>query len=406
MPGTDIAVTGLGLITPAGTGVEASWRGLLRGRSLAAPDPLLTGLPVDFSCAVPDFDADAVLGRRLSWRLDRFVHLGLAAARQAVADAGLDPDTWPSQRVAVVLGVGSNSLERYETAFRLLREDRIEDASPLSLPRSVPNMLAGEVGLDLGARGPNFTTNSACASGATAIGVARDLLRAGVCDIAITGGSESGRARGAAAFFGRMGALSQRRPPRTASRPFDADRSGFVLGEGAAVLVLERAADAAQRRAPVRAYLSGYGASADAYHFTSPHPQGLGAEAAMLTALADAGLEPDDIGHINAHGTSTVHNDVAESRALRRVFREPPPVTANKSVIGHTLGAAGAIEAAYTVLTLQHRTIPPTANLDKLDPEIDLDIVSGDPRPSSLNAAMSTSFGFGGQNAALLFRSP
>ncbi|MFG2632236.1 beta-ketoacyl-[acyl-carrier-protein] synthase family protein [Streptomyces sp. NPDC048473] len=402
---TEVAVTGAGAVSPAGTGADALWKALADGTSLAVTDPNLAGMAVDFSCRVPEFDADALLGRRLSWRLDRFTHLALVAAREAVTDAALDPTDWDAARVAVVLGVGSNSLQHYDATFDHIRQGRLQKISPLMIPRSAPNVVAGEIAMDLRATGPNFTTSSACASGTTAIGVARDLLRSGACDIAITGGTESGRTPAAAAGFWRMRARSERvGDPRSASRPFDAARDGFVLSEGAGVLVLERATDARARQARIRGYLIGYGASTDAHHFTAPHPEGDGAVQAMRTALRDAALEPGDIGQVNAHGTSTPHNDLAENVALRRVFGSPPPVTANKGVLGHTLGAAGALEAIATLLSLEHQLIPPTANLERLDPAIDLDVVAGVPRPVRMAAAVSNSFGFGGQNAVLVLR--
>ncbi|MEV7198116.1 beta-ketoacyl-[acyl-carrier-protein] synthase family protein [Streptomyces sp. NPDC093510] len=401
----EIAVTGLGLVTPAGHTVEANWAALCRGRSLAATDPDLAGLPVDFSCRVTDFDAETELGRASARRVDRFIQFALVAARRAVADAGLDRRTWEAERVGVVLGVGSNSLSAYVTEFGHLGAGRPGRVSPLALPRSVPSMAAGEVAIDLGVRGPNFTTASACASGATAIGVARDLLRSGTCDIVLAGGSESARSRMTATCFTRMRALSRRRAePDLASRPFDAQRDGFVLGEGAGILVLERARAARARRAPVLALLRGYGAGADAHHPIAPHPQGDGAVRAIHTALADAGCGPGNVGHINAHGTSTPLNDAAEARALVRVFGDDgPPVTASKGVIGHALGAAGAIQAAYTVLALRHAAVPPVANFDGHDGDRKLDIVAGRPRPTRGDAGISCSFGFGGQNAVLLF---
>ncbi|MBZ4321427.1 beta-ketoacyl-[acyl-carrier-protein] synthase family protein [Streptomyces huiliensis] len=400
----EIAVTGLGLVTPAGHTAEANWAALCRGRSLATPDPELAGLPVDFSCQVTGFDAAAELGRSLARRVDRFIQFALTAARRAVADAALDTGTWPAERVGIVLGVGSNSLSTYITEFGHLGADRPERVSPLALPRSVPSMAAGEVAIDLGARGPNFTVSSACASGATAIGVARDLLRSGTCDIVLAGGSESARSRMTAICFTRMRALSRRRgQPQLASRPFDAARDGFVLGEGAAVLVLERLSDARARGAPVHAVLRGYGAGADAHHPVAPHPDGAGAERVIRAALEDAAGAPGDVGLVHAHGTSTVLNDAAEAAALTRVFGADTPVTAAKGVIGHALGAAGAIQAAYTVLSLRHRTVPPVANFQGQDGDHKLDIVADQPRPMVGKAGLSCSFGFGGQNAVLLF---
>lgn len=402
--GEPVAVTGIGLLTAAGCDLETNWKNLCTGRSLAAKNPEFEGLAVDISCDVPDFDPSAELGGRLTRRLDRFAHLGLAAARRAVLDADLHIEDGPAERVGVVLGVGSNSLRTYVTEFTRLGQGRPAAVSPLALPRSVPNMLAGEIALDTGARGPNFTVSSACASGSNALGVARGMLLGGVCDVVLAGGSESW-SRMSAVCFSQMGALSRRTDrPFLASRPFDRDRDGFVLGEGAAVLVLEGLGRAQARGARPRALLCGYGASADAYHPTAPHPEGAGAEQAVRQALADAGCVPDGIGHINAHGTSTVLGDAAEALMLRRVFHGGvPPVTATKSIIGHTMGAAGAVEAAVTVLALERQSVPPTANLDEQDPGGELDIVTGAPRGVDFTRALSTSSAFGGQNAALVF---
>ncbi|MFF8387503.1 beta-ketoacyl-[acyl-carrier-protein] synthase family protein [Streptomyces kanasensis] len=371
---TDIAVTGIGLVTPAGRTAECTWDGLLDGVPTAARDVRLAGLPVDFSCRVAGFDGPA--------------RLGLAAAREAVADASWPEGGWEGARVAVVLGTGCDPGGG-----------------------AARGVSAAEVSTELGALGPSFVTSGGCASGATAIGVARDLLRAGTCDVAVAGGCDGVPGRAAAAGLGRAGSLSSRTfDPAGASRPFDAERDGFVLGEGAGVLVLERLADARARRARVRAVLSGYGASAEARCVpgrAGVDPQGRGVERAVRAAFADAGLAPEDVDHVNAHGSGGALDDLAEARALRRVFRgTPPPVTAVKSVLGHAGGGAAAVEAACTVLTLQHQAIPPTANLDRLDPEIELDVVVKSPRRRPVRAALSTSFGLGGHSAALLFRTP
>ncbi|WP_306319997.1 MULTISPECIES: beta-ketoacyl synthase [unclassified Streptomyces] len=400
----DVAVTGLGLVTPAGHTREDNWAALCEGRSLAAPDPELAGLPIDFSCQVTGFDPAEELGRPLARRVDRFIQFALVAARRAVADARLSTEGGLGERVGVVLGVGSNCLSTYVTEFGHLGADLPRRVSPLALPRSVPSMAAGEVAIDLGAQGPNFTTASACASGATALGVARDLLRSGTCDVVLAGGSESARSRMTATCFTRMRALSPRHDqPHLASRPFDAARDGFVLGEGAAVLVLERERDARARRADVLALLRGYGAGSDAHHPVAPHPRGDGAVRAIEAALKDAGFGPRDIGLVNAHGTSTTVGDAAEAEALTRVFGDTvPPVTAAKGVIGHSLGASGAIQAAYSVLALRHGTVPPIANFEAQGGDHKIDIVAGQPRPLATGAAVSCAFGFGGQNAVLL----
>ncbi|MEU3504655.1 beta-ketoacyl-[acyl-carrier-protein] synthase family protein, partial [Streptomyces hundungensis] len=349
-------------------------------------------------------DAAGLLGHRLARRLDRFTIFALLAAREAVSDAGLTPNGWDGARIGVVMGVGMGSIQNWQAEFDRLGAHLPERVSPLALPRSLPNMAAAEIALDLGAQGPNLVVSAACASGTSAIGMGRDWLLSGSCDVVLAGGSESARLRMTAACFAQMRALSRRADsPATASRPFDRDRDGFVLGEGAAVLVLERIKDARARRARPQALLAGYGASCDAHHFTAPQPDGDAAARAMRTALSDAGLTPQDIDHVNAHGTATPQGDAAEHNALHQVFRRPPPVTAVKGTIGHAIGGAGAIEAACTVLTLQHQLIPPTANLDTLDPTLDLDVVAKVPLALRMEAAVSNSLGFGGQNAVLAF---
>ncbi len=401
---TDIAITGLGLVTPAGIGVDASWDGVLGGRSAGAKDPALEGIPVDISCRVADFDGTALLGRKVARRLDRFVQMGLVAAREAVADSGLDPESWDGARVGCVIGCGMGGTAVWEQQHRVMLDKGPERVSPLLIPMMIPNMVAGHIAIEFGANGPNLVTATACTSGATAIGVARDLLRTGACDVVITGGTEAAVTPLSIAAFGQMHALSSRvDDPAAASRPFDADRDGFVAAEAAGVLVLERRDDADARGARVRARLLGYGASADAHHITAPDPEGVGVGLAITVALESAGVSPAEVGHINAHGTSTPLNDAAESKVIRRIFGDDaPPVTSTKGVTGHTLGAAGAIEAGFCVRTLETGQIPPTANLDKQDPEIDIDVVHGGPRDAAPEVVMSNSFGFGGQNGVLV----
>ncbi|MFC9054727.1 beta-ketoacyl-[acyl-carrier-protein] synthase family protein [Streptomyces anthocyanicus] len=407
MTDPSLAVTGLGLVTAAGMGVDATWEGVLRGRSAGARDERLAGLPVDIACAVPGLQPARHVDRRSVLIHDRFVQLAIVAAREAVADAGLDPLTWDGARVGVVVGCGLGGVTTWETQHRRLLERGPEAVSALLVPMLVPNMAAGHLAMDLRALGPNLVTATACASGGTALGVAARLLRDGTCDIVVAGGTEAGVSPLMVTGFAQMGALSRRvDDPAAASRPFDADRDGFVIGEGSGMLVLERAADAEARGATVRARLLGHGASADAHHVTAPDPEGAGALRAMEAALAQAGVTGRDIDHVNAHGTSTPLNDAVEAAVLGRLLGDRATVTSAKGVLGHTLGAAGAIEAALTVLSIERSTVPPTANLRRRDSAVDLDVVADAPREQKVELAMSNSFGFGGQNAVLVFASP
>jgi 3-oxoacyl-[acyl-carrier-protein] synthase II len=400
-----VAVTGVGALTPAGPDVRAFWDGLCGGRSFARTLPELSGTPVDFACAVEGIDVDAVIGGRSVWRMARFAKLALIAARQAVADAGLDPLTWDGGRVGVVLGVGVGGVSVLIDNARKLDADGPQAVSPLLVPMMIPNAAAGEVAIALRAKGPSLAPATACASGATAIAIAKDLLATGQCDVVVAGGAESVLTPLVMTAFARMGALSRRTDdPGAASRPFAGDRDGFVLGEGAAMLVLEREAEARARGRVPRALLAGAGSSTDAYHPTAPQPEGLGAQAAIEAALRDAGWSAEDVGHVNAHGTSTPLNDAMEGVLIDRVYPHRPPVTAPKGALGHTLAAAGAIEAVAGVLTLQYGVIPPIANLDAPALEFDLDCVVKEPRAQQVETVVSHSFGFGGHNVALAFR--
>jgi 3-oxoacyl-[acyl-carrier-protein] synthase II len=398
-----VAVTGLGLVTPAGVGTTTTWERVLAGQPTALRHPDLTGLPVDICCPVPDLDVDEILGRRTAWRIDRVTHLALIAAGEALRDAALDPGAWDGARVGVVLGNALGGSRTYEQAYTTVYEQGPEWISPLAMVNGPVNMVAGHLSIRFGALGPNMVVATACASGTSAIGVARQLLTSHACDIVITGASEAPLERVPMAAYARMGALSQRlHDPQSASRPFDADRDGFVAAEGAAILILERAEDARARGAHVHAVVRGYGASADAHHASAPDPDGHGITRAVQAAAADAGMSVADVQHINAHGTSTPLNDLTEGRLIARLYPGQPAVTSAKGVTGHTLGAAGAIEAALTALTVEHGLIPPTANLDKLDPDLDIDVVASSARQTPVQVAVSHSLGFGGQNAALL----
>ncbi|WP_458246873.1 beta-ketoacyl-[acyl-carrier-protein] synthase family protein [Streptomyces sp. MAI_2237] len=404
----DAAVTGIGMVTPAGLGTQASWERITAADGTAArPVPALAEIRARIGCSIPDFDPAAAVGRRKAWRLDRSSQLALAAAAEAVADAGLDPATWDGARVGVVLGSGIGGAASWEKQHQILLDHGSQKVSALLIPMLAVNMAAGYIAMEIGARGPNFVTATACASGATAVGQARELLRSGRCDVVVTGGTEACLIPSIISGFQQMGALSERQDePAAASRPFDVDRDGFVPAEGAAVLVLERPESARARGARIRACVSGYGASADAYNATAPEPSGAGAELALRAALDDAGLAPESVDHVNAHGTSTPLNDLMEAKLIRRVLGERPSVTSVKGVTGHSLGAAGAIEVAVTALTVENGLVPPTANLTSQDPEIDLDVVAKAPRPADVRVAVSNSFGFGGQNAVVLLTRP
>ncbi|MGW0786707.1 beta-ketoacyl-[acyl-carrier-protein] synthase family protein [Streptomyces sp. NPDC002911] len=398
-----VAVTGLGLLTPGGEDADATWSAVCHGVSTATRDPALAGLPVDFSCRVP-LASDTLADRigRTAWRMSRDAKLAVLAARDAVHDAGLDPRTWNGDRVAVVVGCGLGGGAVREEQTRRLEELGADMVSTLTIPQILTNMPAGEVSIDLSTRGPSLAPATACASGATAIAMARDLLLSGQCDIAVAGGTEATISRLVTTAFWRLGALSRRTGPVTeASRPFAADRDGFVMGEGAGMLVLERVEHAAARGARSRAQLVGCGSTSDAHHPTAPHPAAGGAESALHTALAQAGLAAHDVDHVNAHGTSTPLNDAGEAALIARVLPHRPSVTAPKGVLGHSLGAAGAVEAALTVLTIGHRTAPPIANLRASAPEFGIDCVTERPRRQDIRVAVSHSFGFGGHNVVL-----
>ncbi|MEU8696263.1 beta-ketoacyl-[acyl-carrier-protein] synthase family protein [Streptomyces sp. NPDC048680] len=399
------AVTGIGLVTAAGVGTEATWRGV--SEAATAPSvphlPELQGLPCDFMYTITGLDTRAVLGVATQRLMDRFSQLAVIAAREAVADAGLDPSVWDSSRVAVVIGSAHGGLPFYDAQHTALTERGARRVSPKLAPLTVVNGAASSVATDLGAHGPSQAVSTACSSGTVALGTAHQMLRTGACDIVVAGGAESVRSRLLIASACQLKAVSTRRDdPESACRPFDTHRDGFVVGEGAGLLVLERPEHARARGATVRAHLAGYGASSDAYSAVAPDPEGLGIERALRAALADAGVAAADIGHVNAHGTSTVANDLIETTMLRRVLGEHPLVTSTKAMTGHTLGAAGGIETALTVLALQHQLVPPTVNLDAPDPDIPLEVVSKEARPGAFDAAVKTSLGFGGHNAALV----
>ncbi|MFB7630860.1 beta-ketoacyl-[acyl-carrier-protein] synthase family protein [Streptomyces sp. NPDC056149] len=399
------AVTGLGLVTAAGVGTKATWHSVTHDvvPSNVTHQAELADLPCDFMYTAADLDPTALLGVATQRLMDRFSQLAVIAAREAVQDAGLDPETWDSGRVAVVIGSAHGGLPFYDQQSATMAGRGARRVSPKLAPLSVVNSAASSVCMDLGAHGPSLGVATACSSGTVAVGTAHQLLRAGACDIAIAGGAESVLSRLLIASACQMRAVSTRRDdPTAACRPFDVDRDGFVVGEGAGLLVLERPEHAQARRAPIRARIAGYGASSDAYAAVAPDPEGQGIERALRSALTDADVMPGEVGHVNAHGTSTVLNDRIEAAMLRRVLGEQPSVTSTKAMTGHTLGAAGGIETALTVLALEQQLVPPTANLTVPDPRIPVDVVHAEARQAAFDCAVKTSLGFGGHNAALV----
>lgn len=408
-----VAVTGIGALTPAGAGAERLWDLLLSGRSAARTVDAFVeqGMPVTIAALVPDgpdgLGAPSLLGGKAARRADRFTQLSAVAAHEALTSAGLlhegpvDP-----ARAGVIVGTGIGGISTtFEEGTKHLAG---KPTNPLVIPMVMPNAAAAGIAMQAGWTGPNLTVATACASGAHAIGEAVNLVAHGGADVVLAGGAEAAVHRFVVRAFSDLTALSTRNDdPERASRPFDANRDGFVIGEGAAFLVLEALDVALARGAAVHALVLGYGRNTDAYHLVMPEPEGRGAAACMALALADAGLAPDAIGSISAHGTATPYNDAAEAKALHAVFGATvPPVTATKGAVGHLIGAAGAVQAVAAVLSLRHGTLPPTANLEQLDPDVDLDVVAGTPRPADPAPILSNSFAFGGHNASLVLGPP
>jgi 3-oxoacyl-[acyl-carrier-protein] synthase II len=407
--GRRVVVTGMGAISPLGLDAAETWRAVVAGRSGVAPitafDPV--GSPVRIAAEVKGFDPVATFGRRRARHLDRVVQLALVATKEALDASKLDVATC-AQRTGVIYATGIGGIQTLEDGIRTLIARGPEWVNPYVVPAMIPNMAAGEIAMEWQLLGYNCCTVTACSASAHAIGTAFDAIRLGRADVMVCGGSEAAVTPVGVAGFAAMKALSTRNDePERASRPFDAERDGFVMGEAAATLVLEEREFALRRGAPVLAELVGYGATADAYHITQPHPSGDGAARAMQAAIADAGISPSDIGYVNAHGTSTPPNDRVETLALKKVFgRDMPLVSSTKSMTGHTLGAAGALESVLSVLALRESVVPPTTNLENPDPACDLDYVPNVARAAEIRFAMTNSFGFGGQNAVLVFGQP
>jgi len=405
-----VVVTGIGMVTPLGNDTPANWQSLLAGNSGIAPITRFdaASFPVRIAGEVRNFDPAAFIAKKEIKKMDPFTHYALAAAQEAVADAGLSIETSDAERMGVLVGVGMGGIATIEEYHRAYLETGLKKVTPFFIPRLIANMAPAQIAMRFGLKGVNYTTTSACASGGHAIGEAFRQIRFGYQDAMLTGGAEAGVTPMCVGGFAVMRALSTRNEePARASRPFDLERDGFVVAEGAAILVLERFDAAQQRGARIYAEIIGYGANADAYHITAPAPEGEGAARCMRLALEDAELNPLDVNYINAHGTSTPYNDANETQAVKRVFGEHAArlaVSSTKSMTGHALGAAGAIEAGYTALTVHHGAIPPTINYEHPDPECDLDYVPNRARPAQVDVALSNSFGFGGTNACLAFR--
>jgi 3-oxoacyl-[acyl-carrier-protein] synthase II len=405
-----VVVTGLGMLSPLGASVESSWSHLLEGKSGIGPITAFdaTGYPVSFGGAVPDFVVDDYLPAKEARRMDGFIQWGLVAGIQAIKNAGLDTVSTDPSRIGVAMGSGIGGINTIETCHEVLLNRGPGKVSPFFVPSSIINMVSGHLSIMYGYQGPNIAITTACTTGTHNIGFAARMIAYGDADVMIAGGAEKATSPTTMAGFASMKALSTRNDaPEAASRPWDRDRDGFVLSDGAAALVLESLDHARARGATIIAELSGFGMSADAHHMTSPADNGAGAAASMRMALTDSELAPQDIGYINAHGTSTPQGDIAETDAIKTVFgshAKAVAVSSTKSMTGHALGAAGAIEAVISVLAIRDQSAPPTINLDNPDPACDLDYVPHTARSMAIQAVLSNSFGFGGTNGTLIFK--
>ena len=403
-----VVVTGLGAFTPVGIGTENSWKAMLNGTSgIGAIKQFdATGYPCNFAGEVPEFDPGDYMSAKDARKMDRFMQLGICAGVEAFRDCGLEVTEENAERIGVYIGSGIGGINTIESTTILHKERGLRKVSPFYIPMTITNMISGHVSIMHNLKGPNLSIVTACSTGTHAIGEAGRLIEYGDADVMVAGGSEAPISHTALAGFASARALSRRNDdPATASRPWDTGRDGFVMGEGAGVLVLEEYEHAKKRGARIYAELTGFGMSGDAYHMTSPSPGGEGAARCMNAAIHNAGLTPEDIHYVNAHGTSTPLGDVAETMAVKLTFgghARKLAVSSNKSMIGHLLGAAGGVEAVMTSMSVYHQQIPPTINLVDQDPECDLDYVPGEARDAKIGAALSNSFGFGGTNGTLI----
>lgn len=404
-----VVVTGIGAVTPLGNDVDTTWNNIIAGVSGI---DLMTRVnrdeyPAKVAAEVKDFNPETFIDKKDARKMDRFTQYAVAASLMAVEDAGLVINEENANRIGVWIGSGIGGMETFEQQFETFLNRGYRRVSPFFVPMMIPDMATGQVSIILGAKGFNSCTVTACATGTNSIGDAFKVIQRGDADAMITGGTEAPITKMAVAGFCANTALSTNPDPKTASRPFDKNRDGFVMGEGAGIIVLEELEHAKARGAKIYAEIVGYGATGDAYHITAPAPAGEGGARAMKMAIKDAGLRPEEIQYINAHGTSTEYNDKYETLAIKEVFGDHAyklAISSTKSMTGHLLGAAGGIEAIFTVLALKESILPPTINLETPDPECDLDYVPNEARKQEIDAAISNSFGFGGHNATIVFK--
>ncbi|AIE59339.1 beta-ketoacyl-ACP synthase II [Bacillus methanolicus] len=404
-----VVVTGIGAVTPLGNDVDTTWNNIIAGVSGI---DLMTRVnrdeyPAKVAAEVKDFNPETFIDKKDARKMDRFTQYAVAASLMAVEDAGLVINEENANRIGVWIGSGIGGMETFEQQFETFLNRGYRRVSPFFVPMMIPDMATGQVSIILGAKGFNSCTVTACATGTNSIGDAFKVIQRGDADAMITGGTEAPITKMAVAGFCANTALSTNPDPKTASRPFDKNRDGFVMGEGAGIIVLEELEHAKARGAKIYAEIVGYGATGDAYHITAPAPAGEGGARAMKIAIKDAGLRPEEIQYINAHGTSTEYNDKYETLAIKEVFGDHAyklAISSTKSMTGHLLGAAGGIEAIFTVLALKESILPPTINLETPDPECDLDYVPNEARKQEIDAAISNSFGFGGHNATIVFK--
>ena len=401
-----VVITGLGALSPLGNSVQISWDACLKGTSgIQKIDFEIPDCPVSIGGKLKNFDVNEYLPAKESRRIDPFIQYGVIAANQAIKDSGLNDNDFIPERVGVSFGSGIGGLHSIEKNHHILNNSGIRKVSPFFVPGSIVNMISGLVSIEHQFKGPNHSVVTACSTGSHCIGIAARSVAYGEADIMIAGGAEMASTPLGIAGFVSSRALSTNDNPEEASRPWDQDRDGFVLSDGAGALVLEELEHAKSRNANIYAELVGFGMSSDAYHMTAPSEDGSGAALSISRAILDAGLQPDDINYINAHATSTPLGDLAECNAVKSIFDTPPPISSTKSMTGHTLGAAGAVESIFSIMSIVNNIAPPTINLDNPDEGCDLDFISHQARDMKMDVALNNSFGFGGTNSTLIFKS-